>query len=245
MTEQPGHVSGTDFGAAADDYRRGRPDYPADLVVWLVGDATRITDAGAGTGKLTASLVGTGRQVTAVDPDPRMLSTLGEDLPEVTTHTGSAEHLPLPDHSAEVITYGQAWHWVDPAAASTEAARVLVPGGVLGLIWNVRDESEPWVAELTSIITASAAEQLIASGGPTVHAPFGEPERRQLSWERTLTVEDLRSMIASRSYLIAAPERERTDIMERATALATKVAGPDGTLRLPYRTEAYRAVNGS
>lgn len=245
MSDQSERPGGTDFGVAAADYRRGRPDYPTDLVAWLVGDATRIIDSGAGTGKLTAALVGPGRQVTAVDPDPRMLAALSEDLPDVATHTGSAEHLPLPDGSAELITYGQAWHWVDPGAASAEAARVLVPGGVLGLIWNVRDESEPWVAELTSIITASPAEQLIAAGGPEVHPPFGPVERQGFGWQRTMTVAELRAMVASRSYLIAAPESERTDILDRATALASRIAGPDGTLQLPYRTEAYRAVAGS
>jgi SAM-dependent methyltransferase len=32
-------------------------------------------------------------------------------------------------------------HWVDESRAVPEVARVLRPGGVLGLVWNLRDES--------------------------------------------------------------------------------------------------------
>lgn len=242
MTNTPERANGTGFGVAAAEYRRGRPDYPTELVTWLAHSAGRIADVGAGTGKLTAALVGEGRDVTAVDPDPRMLAVLAEELPSVATRTGTAERLPLPDASVDLITYGQAWHWVDPIAASAEAARVLVPGGTLGLIWNIRDESEPWVAELTSVITSSAAERLISSSGPTVHPPFGAVEHRQISWQRAMSLDDLHAMVASRSYVIDAPEQERTDILDRAMALATRVADASGTLRLPYRTEAFRAT---
>ena len=46
----------------------------------------------------------------------------------------------------------QAFHWFDAPAALAEMARVLRPGGGVGLIWNERDESVPWVNELSQII---------------------------------------------------------------------------------------------
>jgi len=232
----------TDFGAAADSYRRGRPDYPADLVGWLVNGAERVADVGAGTGKLTGVLRGLGCAVTAIDPDPRMLAALGTDHAEVATAVGQGEDIPLPDASVDAVTYGQAWHWVDRTAASREAARVLTAGGALGLIWNFRDESYEWIAELTSVITPSGGEELLNSVPTLVEPPFGEVEHRSCTWTRPMTIDQVRDMVASRSYVIAASERDRTTVLNRSVELATKVADDAGRVTMPYRTEAYRAV---
>ncbi|WP_420450657.1 class I SAM-dependent methyltransferase [Ilumatobacter sp.] len=140
----------TSFGAEASAYERGRPSYPADAVTWLLADAPRrVVDVGAGTGKLTRALLGDGREVVAVDPDAEMLAALSSSSPEVVALVGTAESIPLEDASADLVVLGQAWHWVDPDAAAGEIARVLAPAGSLALIWNVRDESSPWVARLT------------------------------------------------------------------------------------------------
>ena len=50
------------------------------------------------------------------------------------------------------IVCAQAFHWFANPAALAEIHRVLKPGGMLGLIWNVRDESVAWVAALTRIM---------------------------------------------------------------------------------------------
>ena len=58
----------------------------------------------------------------------------------------------LPDASVDAVTVGQAFHWFRGREALAEIHRVLRPGGRLGLIWNFRDETVPWVAELTRIM---------------------------------------------------------------------------------------------
>lgn len=232
---------GTGFGVAAATYQRGRPDYPDDLVAWLVGDAGRIADVGAGTGKLTSTLRRLGHEVVAIDPDARMLETLRTAVGEVETHIGRAEQIPLPDGAVDAITFGQAWHWVDPEPASIEAARVLAPGGVLGLIWNIRDDAAaPWAAELTTMVAQSEAERMLAAGPPTVTAPFGPAEHRVHRWRRSMTVADVRDMVASRSHFIAAPPAEQQQVLARVTELVGSVADADGSVELPYRTEAFR-----
>jgi SAM-dependent methyltransferase len=242
MTDRDEALAGRRFGAAAGDYVAGRPDYPRDAVAWLVGDAHDVVDVGAGTGKLTAALVGPDRAVTAVEPDAGMLDALRREVPAATPLTGTGEALPLPDASADAVVYGQAWHWVDVPRASAEAARVLRPGGTLGLIWNVRDVTVGWVDELGGIIRGSRAERIIDSGSVAVAAPFGPLERRDSRWSRPMTVDRLVAMAASRSYVIALEEGEREDLLLAVRAMLEThpdTAGRD-TIDLPYVTSAFR-----
>ena len=238
------------FGAAAAAYEQGRPDYPAEAISWLLepaGDHPRVVDIGAGTGKLTRVVTEItaerGAEVIAVEPDAAMLDTLRAALPGIQTLVGTAERLNLPDESADAAVLGQAWHWVDPVAGSAEIGRVLRPGGVLGLIWNIRDEAEPWVGRLGAIMKGSRAEQLLAEGGPEVSAPFGELEERTWRWERPMTRAALTAMVHSRSYVITAAAGERARIDDEIAALFDEIgAVGDATVSLPYVTHAFRAL---
>ena len=114
--------------------------------------ARDILDLGAGTGKLTTRLVERGLDVVAVDPIPEMLELLSTSLPDTPALLGTAEEIPLPDDSVDAVLVAQAWHWFDPERAIKEVARVLRPGGRLGLVWNNRDERLGWVKDLGRII---------------------------------------------------------------------------------------------
>jgi len=237
------------FGSAASVYESGRPEYPADAVAWLLaparrdGHSLRVADVGAGTGKLTRAVVEAGAEVVAIDPDAEMLGVLRDNVRRVPTFVGTAESLPLPDASLDAVVLGQAWHWVDPVPASAEVARVLRPGGVLGLIWNVRDDDEPWVRRLTGIMHGSRAEEMIAEGGPTVAAPFMGLEEQSWHWSRPMTRDALFDMARSRSYIITAPPDERERIEVGLAELFDELgAVGDATVDLPYVTRAYRAV---
>jgi SAM-dependent methyltransferase len=236
-------VSGkaTSFGSAAGAYDRARPEYPAEAVAWLLPDGPRrVADAGAGTGKLTGVLRAAGHDVVAIDPDAQMLAALSARYPGIPALIGTAESLPLPDASVDAVTFGQAWHWVDPARASAEAARVLRPGGVLGLFWNLRDETVDWVHELSGIMHASAAESMIAEDGVVVTAPFGEPEHTTMAWSTRFDVEGLVDLAASRSYVITETPRRRDEILAGVRGLAERVAGAEGRVSMPYLTHVYR-----
>lgn len=240
----------TSFGAQADNYEAARPDYPFEAVAWMLDrlpeGARRLVDVGAGTGKLTR-VVAEARdaEVVAVDPDAVMLAKLRDHVPGVPTFVGTAEALPLPDASVDAVVLGQAWHWVDPVAASAEIGRVMRPGGTLGLIWNARDNRVDWVRRLTAIMNASAAEEMLDAGGPTVAAPFGEPEAERWEWLRPMTREQLHRMAASRSHLITASEAERDSIRKDMDDLFDELGlEGDATIDVPYVTWAFRALRG-
>src|SRR5436305_8228763 len=110
------------FGSAPDAYERGRPDYPDAAIRWLtdrlaVGPGVRVVDLAAGTGKLSRPLVATGAAVVAIEPVEAMRATIGSGIQAV---EGTAESIPLPDDSADVVTVGQAFHWFDGDLALAE-----------------------------------------------------------------------------------------------------------------------------
>ncbi|SDS69933.1 class I SAM-dependent methyltransferase [Microlunatus soli] len=236
----------TSFGAVAATYDAARPGYPAKAVAWLLqpvaADHPTVADVGAGTGKLTRAVLATGARVQAIDPDPAMLAQLAATLPQVSTAVGTAEQIPLADGAVDAVVLGQAWHWVDPVAGSHECARVLRPGGVLGLVWNVRDESVAWLRRLSTIMHSSRSEQLISAGGPEVAAPFADLERAEFEWQTTITRQGVLDLARSRSYVITASPQRREEIESGLVALCDDLGlTGDRTVELPYRTYAYRA----
>ncbi|RFA12213.1 hypothetical protein B7R22_17455 [Subtercola boreus] len=257
MTRETEHA--LSFGRAVGDYELGRPSYPAEAVEWILGELEAghpddrparaagttprtFVDVGAGTGKFTASLLGHGAEVVAVEPDAAMRETLAAKLAGVVTLAGTGEKLPLDDASADLVTFAQAWHWVDVPAASAEVARVLKPGGLLALVWNIRDESVDWVARLTGIIEPSAAEQY-DSRTPTISAPLAPSAHVEFFWDNPLSRQQLLAMVTSRSYIIALQPEGRSNVMRRVERLLDE--HPDlashTTYTMPYVTRVTLA----
>ncbi|MFF7709386.1 methyltransferase domain-containing protein [Pseudomonas sp. NPDC007930] len=240
------------FSTEARTYSSGRPDYPAALEAWLrdslgVVPALRVLDLGAGTGKFTRLLAGLGADVTAVEPVAAMRDELSLGLPKVPVMDGTAQAIPVPGETVEVVTCAQAFHWFAEPEALADIHRVLVPGGRLGLVWNVRDESVDWVAALTAILSphegdaprfhTGAWRQPFAAGPwfeePTVarfeHVHEGAPEDVVLG--RCLSV----------SFIAALPEAQKQAVTAQIRELIATHPALRGQarVRFPYTTEAY------
>jgi SAM-dependent methyltransferase len=242
------------FSSAALTYVRGRPDYPAELLGWLGQDlglqaGAVCADLGAGTGKFTRLLVRTGAEVVAVEPVAAMRDQLVAGVPGVRAVDGTAQAMPLADGSVDAVVCAQAFHWFADAAALAEIHRVLRPGGRLGLVWNVRDESVDWVAATAAIMAPyeggtpryhTGRWRLPFTGGlftdleetcfPYQHV--GHPE--EVIIDRTMSV----------SFIASLPEAARAEVEARLRAL---IAGHPAlrdrdSVAYPYQTRAYRCV---
>jgi len=235
----------TSFGSVAAQYAAFRPSYPDDAVRFLLGEAPRrVLDLGAGTGLLTERLVAAGHEVVAVDPSAQMLAQLAERLPDVVLHVGAAEAIPLPDDDVDAVVAGQAAHWFDPATAAPEITRVLRPGGVVGLIWNARDERVPWVAALGELLADEArgheADQTVVE---QFTRELGVTEQcLESRIVQTVTPEQVVAGIATRSYAATMDPDTRERFLDRVRHLLATHPDTRGRTRLdlPYVTAAHR-----
>jgi ubiquinone/menaquinone biosynthesis C-methylase UbiE len=138
------------FSDRVDSYAKHRPSYPEALLNFLkqqVPVPAAVADIGSGTGILTELLLQTGYEVYGVEPNAPMRAAAEKQLEHhALFHTvdGSAESTSLSDHSVDLITAAQAFHWFDRAPAKDEFRRILKANGKVVLIWNERldDASE-------------------------------------------------------------------------------------------------------
>lgn len=249
-------VHSSSFGSAATAYAAHRPDYAVDAVRWALATApgSRVLDLGAGTGKLTSTLLDIGADVTAVEPDPAMLAELRGALPAVPALSGRAEAVPLPDSSVDAVLAGNALHWFDMDVAGPEIARVLVPGGVLAGLWNVVDDRVGWVSELARVSGQAAigprdtpsgwriatANIYLPSPGRT--ARFGSPARAEFAHGQRRTADSLAATLATKAGMIVMPEDERSAALRRIRDfLARTPETASGEFTLPMVTCVLRA----
>lgn len=249
MTVRPTAAKG--FQAGAAQYAANRPGYPReaiDLVCAELGieKGTRVLDLAAGTGISTQALLERGAVVVAVEPVPAMRSELATRLPDVELRHGTAEVIPATDAEFDAVTVFQAFHWFEAGEALREIHRVLKPGGGLALVWNVRDRSERWVAEMAELMegevgplpyerhpdyadTTEHWTRVVADVGgytPLLHRSF--------PYQQDADLETVVGRAASTSYVAALPPDERDRLLERLRQHL--VAHPDlrGRRRFPF-----------
>lgn len=239
------------FAQGAEAYVRGRPDYPPEIADWLqdrlgLRPEATVVDLGAGTGKFTPYLLGTGAKVIAVEPVAQMRAKLSSAWPQVDVRSGTAASIPLPAGSANAVVCAQSFHWFATPAALAEIQRVLIPGGRLGLVWNVKDSRVDWVARLEQILkpyqghtpqykTGAWREAFPAQGfGPLhevhfTHGHTGPPD--------VVILERVRST----SFIAALPPETRAKVEDEVRALIAEVHGEAQSVTVPYETAAYWA----
>jgi SAM-dependent methyltransferase len=240
------HPLAQGFADVAADYERGRPGYPPGAVAALGLDAgARVADVGAGTGKLTRALVAAGLEVVAVEPFAAMRAA----LPDVEVLDGTAEALPLAGASVDAVVCGDAFHWFDGARAAPELARVIRPGGVLGLLWNTAageaaDDGHAWAGELVDLLNSSRPDHPAFTedqgrGAIDACPAFGPFTRTDVTHAQRSSRTMLVANVASFSYVAILPEDERRALLARVDALLAGHGVEE--LDVPLRTTVWTA----
>lgn len=255
----------------AADYEAVRPGYPAAAYNVILRDARhagapvrKAVDVGAGTGQFTRGLLGRGVDVWAVEPAEAMreqltrslfqsgpqegLKTAGKMLDQQQGSHGSlqisgglAENTGLPEGFADLVVWAQCSHWLDPAAASEEAARILKPQGTLAVVVNQLDVRVPWVHRLSRIMRSGDVAR--ADRPPKLGSFFTAPKFSAVEWSQPLTVDECLRLARTRSsYLAASPSQKEKMQKNLSWHLLDHLAfDPKEPFLLPYTTLIWTA----
>lgn len=212
-----------------------------------IGPHRTVVELGSGTGKLTRGLLVTGAAIVAVEPIAGMRRVFQRELPSTVVLDGVAEAIPLPTGFADAVVVAQAFQWFRAGPALKEIARVLRPGGGLGLLWNIRDESVPFSRQLTGLIERNGGAARRArdlrwrAAFERTPRRFGPFVRRSFRHSPKTTSEGLVQRVLSESAMaILPPSRQQEVAREVRRILATdRSTLGRKTIRLPYRTDVY------
>lgn len=171
-------------------------------------------------------------------------------LPGTLILDGTAEALPVPDASVDAIVVGTAFHWFDGVAALREARRrVLLPGG-LGLAWNARDETVPWVEALVAMVATSMHGDPPRYASSAWRSAFGSPQgsswfqplgKSTFAFAHVMPRNAAIARVASTSFVGALAKETRAEVLAKASALLD--THPDTrdreVIEFPHRADVF------
>lgn len=248
----------TVFGEVAETYDRLRPNYPTDMFDDLITEArllagSRVLEIGCGTGLATAGLVRHGLDVSAIDPDPRMLNIAREHFANsgIRFIEGRFEDYSDGPASFELVFAAGSWHWVDHEAALPLAASLLDPDGSLAVCWNLpRPQSSPRPSGLDAVYRELVPELAdVASqvrNGTQEHRRaaiarsdrFDEPVPFEYRWTRTLSTSRYCDLLSTHSdHRMLRPDR----LTRLLAAVSEVIDDIGGAIDLAYETVMYVA----
>jgi SAM-dependent methyltransferase len=241
------------FTGLADVYGKYRPTYPVQAVDFILSRCglaagSLLVDVGCGTGISSRLFAARGLQVIGVEPNAEMRAAAEAEPvfpgnPGPIYRDGRAEATGFSPHSADAVLAAQAFHWFEPEPALREFHRILRPGGWVILMWNERDEIDPFTAAYSGVIRttpdAAAVEMPRSRAGEPLlqSAWFENAERAVFGNAQTLDEDGLVGRALSASY---AP-RQPAQAAEFASALRAVFTRyqRQGKVMLQYQTSVY------
>jgi len=234
------------FGAVAERYDRARPSYPPALLEDLLSEAPRqVLDVGCGTGIAASQIAQRGCEVLGVEIDPRMAELARAKGLEV--EVARFEDWDPGERRFDLLTSGQAWHWVEPRRGAERAAAALRQGGRIAVFWNfgsppahVLELLSPIYASLEpeiekfSVVLGNRGDRLQpASTGIPLSKSFADVRSEIFRWSKTYRTAEWVDHVSTHSdHQALAPER-RGRLLEAVAAAIEQVGG---SLQIPYET---------
>jgi SAM-dependent methyltransferase len=138
----------------------------------------------------------------------------------------------------DLVTSGQAWHWIEPARGTRVAERALRRGGWLAIL---RTDWEREATPLRRMIDAAYAEH--EPGNSTCVAPeprktlvpedseFGEAVRREYRWSQTFTAAEWLELLRTASNHRLLPDERREQLF---AAISDAISAEGGKYQHRY-----------
>lgn len=243
------------FGTDAERYDRTRPSYPVAMISHVVAAApgTDLLDVGCGTGIAARQFRSAGATVLGVEIDARMAELARRD--GIAVEVSSFESWDPAGRVFDVVTAGQTWHWVDPAAGAVKAAQALRPGGLLALFWNVATPPAGLSAAFGEVYRRvvpgypvfDAAKQSggysaftdNATAGLRAANAFEAVEEHRFTWERFYTRDEWLDVVPTSGGHSGFP---RETLAELLAGLGAAVDAEGGGFTMDYTTLLLTAV---
>jgi SAM-dependent methyltransferase len=238
------------FGANAEGYNQYRQPLSPRVLQWLGLEPGLVAvDVGAGTGQASRTMSAMGAVVIAVEPDPALREVLRSTARDIDVRDGEAEALPVDTGSVDLVIAVSAWHWFDQETAFREAERVLRPGGILGLVWNGVDQSDPWGRRFMAATETSDNSVVPPQARPGPHlleAPatllLEDVSTTTITWTWVRTLEQVLGLIRTYSIHIAGSPEIQRQITDGAVKLLREIESGEGNFTLPMAARCWRAL---
>jgi SAM-dependent methyltransferase len=238
------------FSDRVGNYAKYRPSYAPELIPFLehaigLDKSRQVADIGSGTGIFTELLLLKGCRVTGVEPNAAMRRAAETQLggyERFYSQDGRAEQTGLEDHSMDLITVAQAFHWMEVEATRKEFIRILKPGGHILLVWNLRLQHTPFLQAYETLMREigrnyDAANRIDDVAITALYRPMQKAMRVFLN-TRLLDFEALKGLALSSSYMPLETEPSYKEMIYGLEELFARYS-ENGLVKMEYETKIF------
>jgi SAM-dependent methyltransferase len=221
--------------------------FPAAADAWLVPEPdARVLAVGQGSAATAARLLARGAQVTLIEKTAEAIRPAHQRHPDLSVVAASADALPFQPCSFDAVVISQGLHLLAPGLALAEFARVLAPGGRLGVAYTTRDDSVPWVRRLAAVLQAHDPELMTATqieslDGLSDSSYFPEIDSRSFRLWVPITRDGMIDMVSRVPKLAELGEPDASALLDKVEEIYDSSARHPEPLTLPYAVQCWRA----